>query len=88
MAKTRRVVLDVLKPHKPDALEFSSALAEQGADYRVKLTVTELDKNTESTVVTIEGKDIDFHGIKAAIERMGATIHSIDEVEVHGAGPG
>ena len=84
MTKTRRLVLDVLKPHQPNALDFSSALADLGADYRVKLTVTEVDKKTESTIVTIEGADINFENIKNAIEKMGASVHSIDEVEVYG----
>ncbi len=87
MTKTRRLVLDVLKPHQPNALDFSSALANLGADYRVKLTVTEVDKKTESTIVTIEGSDINFENIKTAIEQMGASVHSIDEVEVYGAEP-
>lgn len=87
MTKIRRLVLDVLKLHQPDALDFSSALADLGADYRVKLTVTEVNKKTESTIVTIEGADINFENIKKAIEKMGASIHSIDEVEVYGAEP-
>lgn len=87
MTKTRRLVLDVLKPHQPNALDFSSTLADLGADYRVKLTVTEVDKKTESTIVTIEGVDINFENIKTAIEKMGASVHSIDEVEVSGAEP-
>ena len=85
MTKTRRIVLDVLKAHQPNALDFSSTLADLGADYRVKLTVTEVDKKTESTIVTIEGSDIHFENIKTAIEKMGASVHSIDEVEVCGA---
>ena len=87
MTKTRRIVLDVLKPHKPNALDFSTALADLGKEYRVKLTVTEVDKNTESTIVTIEGTDINFDNIKTAIEKMGASVHSIDEVEVCGTEP-
>ena len=87
MSKTLRLVLDVLKPHQPNALEFSSALANLGADYHVKLTVTEVDKKTESTIVTIEGEDIHFDDIKEAIEKMGASVHSIDEVEVCGTEP-
>ena len=84
MTKTRKLVLDVLKPHQPNALDFSSALADLGTDYCVKLIVTEVDKNTESTIVTIEGADIHFDTIKEAIEKMGASVHSIDEVEVYG----
>ena len=84
MNKTRKLVLDILKPHQPDALKFSSTLADLGADYCVKLIVTEVDKNTESTIVTIEGADIHFDTIKEAVEKMGASVHSIDEVEVCG----
>ncbi len=84
MTKIRRLVLDVLKPHEPNALDFASALAELGADYRITLTVIEVDKKTESTMVTIEGTDIHFDNIKAAIEKMGASVHSLDEVEVYG----
>jgi len=58
MNKTRKLVLDILKPHHPDALKFSSTLADLGTDYCVKLIVTEVDKNTESTIVTIESKDL------------------------------
>ena len=87
MTTTRKLVLDVLKPHEPNALEFSSALANLGADYRVKLTVTEVDEKTESTIVIIEGADIHFENVKATIEKMGASVHSIDEVEVYGAEP-
>ena len=51
----------------------------------MRLTVTEVDKKTESTIVTIEGRDISFDEIKTAIEQMGASVHSIDEVEVSGS---
>ncbi|MFH2124331.1 MAG: DUF211 domain-containing protein [Pseudomonadota bacterium] len=87
MTKIRRLVLDVLKPHQPNALDFASALADIGSDYHVILTVTEVDKKTESTMVTIEGADIHFDNIKAIIEKMGGSVHSIDEVEVYGTGP-
>lgn len=87
MTKIRRLVLDVLKPHEPNALDFASALAELGTDYHINLTVIEVDKKTESTMVTIDGADIHFDNIKAAIEKMGASVHSIDEVEVYGAEP-
>lgn len=86
MSKTLKLVLDVLKPHQPNALEFSTALANLKADYRVNLIVTEIDKKTENTIVTIEGEDINFDDIKNAIEKMGASVHSIDEVEVSGTG--
>lgn len=85
MASIRKLVLDVLKPHQPNALEFAATLAEQKDDYRVRLTVTEVDEKTESTILVITGQDIEFQAIEEAIKRMGASVHSIDEVEVFGA---
>ncbi len=87
MATIRKLVLDVLKPHQPNALEFAATLADQGADYRVRLTVTEMDEKTESTILVITGRDIQFEAIEETIKRMGGSLHSIDEVEVYGASP-
>lgn len=86
MTAIRRLVLDILKPHQPNALEFATKLAEIGADYKVKLTVAEVDEKTETIVLTIIGQEINFEDITSVIEKMGASVHSIDEVEVDGSG--
>jgi hypothetical protein len=85
MASIHRLVLDVLKPHQPNAIDFSSALADLGGDYIVNLIVTGVDEKTETTIVTIEGLNINFNEVVMAIDKMGASIHSIDEVEVSGS---
>ncbi len=82
MISVKRVVLDVLKPHHPNALEFSHSIAEVGPDYRVLLTVLEVDENTETLQVVVEGDAIDFEAIQTAISNLGGSLHSIDEVEV------
>jgi hypothetical protein len=82
MVAVKRVVLDVLKPHQPNALEFSRSIAVVGADYRVRLTVIEMDENTETLQMVVEGSDIDFEALQASISAMGGSLHSIDEVEV------
>lgn len=82
MVSVKKVVLDVLKPHQPNALEFSMAIAKVGIDYRVHLTVLEVDENTETLQIEIEGNAIDFEAIQASINDMGGSLHSIDEVEV------
>ncbi len=84
MPAIKRIVLDVLKPHQPNALEFASSLAGLGDDYNVKLKVTEVDEKTESTVIIIEAVSLDFTRIENAIIEMGGSVHSIDEVEVDG----
>jgi len=82
MVFVKKIVLDVLKPHQPNALEFSRAIAEVGVDYRVRLTVLEMDENTETRKIEIEGKAIDFEAVQSIISDMGGSLHSIDEVEV------
>jgi hypothetical protein len=86
MAIVKKLVLDVLKPHHPGGLEFAKAIAEQGKDYRVRFTVEGVDEKTETVMVVIEGEDIQFDAIEQAIESMGGSLHSVDEVEVLSAG--
>lgn len=85
MAITRKVVLDVLKPHQPNAVDFATALADLSPDYKVRITVVEVDEKTESIIVILEGENIEFDPVTELIKKMGASVHSIDEVEVHGS---
>ena len=82
MPLIKRVVLDVLKPHQPHVLEFASAIADKHSGCRVKITVTEVDEKTETTVISIESDDIPYAAIVDTITSLGASVHSIDEVEV------
>ena len=82
MVQVKRMVLDVLKPHLPNGLEFAKAIAAHGIDYRVVFTVQEVDEKTETVQIVIEGKDIDFDAITETITSLGGSLHSIDEVEV------
>ena len=83
MVSVKRLVLDVLKPHHPNVLEFSRALAEIGSDYHVIVTVSEVDENTETLLVEIDAASINFDEIQLVINNLGGSLHSIDEVEVH-----
>ncbi len=82
MVAVKRIVLDVLKPHQPNALEFSRAIAEVGTDYRVRLIVLEMDENTETLQLEVSGNNLDLEAIQSAIANIGGSLHSIDEVEV------
>ncbi len=82
MVSVKRIVLDVLKPHQPNALEFCQAIAKVGVDYHVHLVVLEVDENTETLQIAVEGNAVDFEAIQATISEMGGSLHSIDEVEV------
>ena len=82
MVRVKRMVLDILKPHQPNALEFSQAIANVGADYHVHLIVIEVDKSTETIQIELEASEIDFEAVQSAITSMSGSLHSIDEVEV------
>ena len=88
MLRTKQLVLDVLKPHKPDVLEFARAIAASGPDYRVQLTVIEMDDKTETLQIIIDGADLQLDSIVAAIHEMGGSLHSIDGVNVSNEPPG
>lgn len=82
MAKLKRLVLDVLKPRSPNIIEFARALTALGEDYRVTLRVEEVDDKTESVILHVEGNDLDFDAVQGVIDSLGASLHSIDEVEM------
>lgn len=88
MPTAKRIVLDVLKPHQPNSLEFALRIAEQDSGCRVRLKVEEVDEKTESITLEIEGADVCYDAVAEAITSMGASVHSIDEVEVVGDGHG
>ncbi|MGQ9543481.1 MAG: DUF211 domain-containing protein [Candidatus Bathyarchaeia archaeon] len=78
----KKLVLDVLKPHQPQIPELASRISScQGVD-RVGISLAEIDQDTESIKVSVEGSDIKIDMVRRCIEDLGATIHSIDEVEV------
>ena len=86
MVQVKRIVLDVLKPHHPNGLEFSSEIAQNAPGARVELTVAEVDEKTESVIVVVEGENLDYQGLTETIHAMGGSVHSIDEVVVENRG--
>ena len=76
----RRLVLDVLKPHKPSVVELSLALSNLEGIEGVNVIIYEIDQQVENVKVIVAGENIDFETIKNKLVEMGATIHSVDEV--------
>ncbi|UCE95385.1 MAG: DUF211 domain-containing protein [Candidatus Bathyarchaeota archaeon] len=76
----KRLVLDVLKPHKPSVVELSEGLSNLNGIEGVNIIIYEIDQNVENAKVIIAGESIDFEVVKRKLEEMGATIHSVDEV--------
>jgi hypothetical protein len=80
MSDIKRIVLDVLKPHKPDLVEMSLRLsALKGVD-GVNCNLDEVDQETESVRVTIEGSSVSYETVEDTLRELGAVIHSVDEV--------
>lgn len=82
MVFVKKLVLDVLKPHVPSGLELAKAIAEQGDDYHVTFVVQEVDEKTETVVIVIEGEDVRFEDVESTIKSLGASLHSVDEIQV------
>ena len=78
----RRVVLDVLKLREPTLPEFASSISSIPEIEGVNVSLVEIDQNTESVKIVIEGKRIDIDSIRKLMKDQGAVIHSIDEVAV------
>jgi len=74
-------VLDVLKPlREPSIVEVALELSKVPGVEGVNITVNEVDVETLSLTIVVEGTDIDFEGVKRVLESVGAAIHSIDQV--------
>ncbi len=76
----RRIILDVLKPHTPRLTDLAKMINADPKVIGVNLSVKEVDANTESITVTLEGDELDFDSIKTILEAAGAVVHSIDQV--------
>ena len=76
----RRIVLDVLKPHSPRLTDLALMLTRVDTVSGLNISLKEVDQNTESITITIEGDDLRYDSIKEMLEQAGAVIHSIDQV--------
>ena len=80
MAPVRRIVLDVLKPHQPDLVEFARQIADLESVGGVDVAVIEIDKEVQNVKLTAQGDALDYDSITAAVQELGGTVHSLDDV--------
>jgi hypothetical protein len=80
MAPVRRLVVDVLKPHDPPLLEFARRAGDVEGVEGVSASLIELDNEVQNVKLTFEGETLDFDDIEATVERLGGTVHSVDQV--------
>lgn len=80
MAKIRRMVLDILKPHQPTMVNITEEVTDLDCVDSANGTLYEVDEKVENIKLTIEGEDIDEEAVRGAVEDIGGSIHSVDEV--------
>ena len=80
MTNIKRIILDVLKPHQPSIIELAKRISSIEGVSGVNISLEEVDAETDSIKITIEGTNIDYILVKKEISECGAVIHSIDGV--------
>jgi len=80
MGTLRRVVLDVLKPHEPPLLEFTARVDAVECVAAVTSSLIELDQEVQNVKLTVEGENLDYAAIEDAVDGLGGTVHSVDQV--------
>ncbi len=76
----RRLVLDVLKPHKPPIVDVALRLSKVEGVSGVNCILSEVDQETENIKVIVEGVNVNFEELSDTLEELGAVIHSVDGV--------
>lgn len=80
MSSIKRIILDVIKPHKPSILEIADKIGDLEGISGVNISLDEMDERTESIKITIEGGNIEYGDVEKVLTDYGASIHSIDQV--------
>jgi len=80
LTNIKRIVLDVLKPHKPSIIVLAEKIGGLEGISGVNISLEEVDAETDSVKITVEGTNINYDEVKSQIAECGAVIHSIDGV--------
>ena len=80
LSEIKRLVLDVLKPHHPTVVELTRRLSSLRGISGVTCTLEEVDRETESIKITIEGLNVEVEQVEEILSECGAVIHSVDSV--------
>jgi hypothetical protein len=76
----KRLVLDVLKPHNPGIIELAEELSRIPEVSGVNISLSEVDQETDTVKIVIEGTAVDYDEVRNALEAFDAVIHSVDNV--------
>lgn len=76
----RRIILDVLKPHVPTIMDVANEISKIKSVEGVNIHTYNRETKVESVRITVEGRNLDFKKINKVLEKMGASIQSVDVV--------
>jgi|YelNatPaOPRAMG01_1025707.scaffolds.fasta_scaffold04774_4 hypothetical protein len=77
----KKLVLDVLKPiREPTLVTLAKNLSKVNGVREISIVVSEMDVETVTLVVTINGDDIDYEEVENTLRELGVALHSVDEV--------
>ena len=76
----RRLVLDVMKPHHPPIVDVAMNLTKVHGVSGVNCMLGEVDQETETLKIIIEGIHINYDEVVETLKSMGGVIHSVDSV--------
>lgn len=77
----KKIVLDVLKTIRGTSLvELAEMIVRLDGISKISIRVSEVDVETITLNVTIEGNSVDFAEVRDVIEKAGGVIHSVDYV--------
>jgi len=80
MARVKQFVVDILKPHDPPLAEFTAHIADVESVDGVTASLIELDREVQNVKLTVAGDDVDVDATESAVEALGGTVHSVDQV--------
>jgi hypothetical protein len=81
--RIRRIVLDVDKAFAlPSLLDIAAAIEKVQGVEGFNISVEDVDQETVSTIINVEGDNMDYDKLLAAIEKSGAVVHGIIEIVV------
>ncbi len=76
----KRLVIDVLIPHEPGEIEYAERISELAGTAGATVHLLEVDENTKTVEITIEGESLAFDEIGKVIRELGGSVHSVDRV--------
>jgi len=81
----KKVIVDSLKPRETSIRDLSTAVCEVSGVEEVNITVVEVDANTETIKIVVQGSNINYDEICETITDHGAAVRSVDEILVQKA---